>query len=396
MVTQIHVISIDGVAHRFIHDPTNVLNKLTQFCADKDDYEVVHVSTLEELNEIVRNPPERLVLVNGHGETIPMPESWDNWGAYLHEISNNIFQHGWIVVSITGMPFWCYSSDENETDIEWAGLDTLLENTGASVNQHMVIGWCNLTSFGRNISRLHGEPVTNLLLCGRLLSFTNLSLVTKSMYRIGDLSGVSALRIGKGYLLHNGVMAPNITPQTRDASQVTDEYVTLLSIMLTVGVLDGDKDAEEIFESCRDNENSLRKKVIIPLLRLKGFNNVSDIHGSDEHGRDVVCFLNDRFGNRINYAFQIKARVIHNNTGRPRTNHIMSIITQIDDALSTPFFDPFANALKDVHVMYVITSKAITSQAKRSIVEGTHGNRRYIHFIDGGQLKEEWMRNYIF
>lgn len=394
MVTQIYVIAIEGVSHRFIYNPDNVVDRINEFC--NDDYEVTQVNTLEELDDVIRNPPEKLVLVNGHGETIPIPESWENWEEYIHQISNNVFQHGWIVVSICGMPLWCYSSDEHETDIEWAGINTFLENTGGRVNQNMGFGWCSLTPFGRKISRLYGEPVTNQLLCSRLLSFTNLSLITKSMYRIGEFSGVSAIKCGEGYLIHNGVLPSNITPQNTEVSSVTDEYVTLLSIIFTVGVLECDRDAEEIFESCKDNENSLRKKVIIPLLRLKGFNNVSDIHGSDEHGRDVVCFLNDRFGNRLNYAFQIKARQIHCNTGRSLPNNINSIMIQIEDAFSTPFYDPFANASKDVHVMYVITSKAITSQAKRRIVEGTNGNRRYIHFIDGGQLKEEWIRNYVF
>lgn len=395
MVTQIHVISIDGVAHRFIYDTSNVLTKITQFCEDKDEYEVVHVSTLGQLDELVRNHPEKLVLVNGHGETIPIPESWENWGEYLRQISTNIHEHGWIVVSICGIPFWCYSSNQNETDIMWDGVNRLIESTGASVIGATAFAWCRLTPFGRNISRFYGEPVTNLLLCGRVLRFTNLPLI-KSMYRLNDFSGVSAIKIGDGYLLHNGVLPTNITQQTTDISCVTDEYVTLLSIIFTLGVLDSDKDAEEIFERCRDNENSLRKKVIIPLLRLKGFNNVSDIHGSDEHGRDVVCFLNDRFGNRINYAFQIKAKQIHNNTSRSPNNHIRSIITQIGDAFTTPFYDPLANESKKVHVMYIVTSKAITQPAQRTIIEGTYGNRRYIHFIDGGQLKEEWMRNYIF
>jgi len=395
MVTQIHVLAIDGVSHPFIHNPNNVLAKITEFCAEKDDYEVTHISTLDELDTIIRNPPEKLVLVNGHGETIPMPETWTNWELYVRQISNNIFNHGWIVVSITGMPFWYFSSDENNNVIQWNGINVLLENTGARISEQLVMGGCNLTKFGRNVSRIYGEPLTDLLLCGRLLRITNLSLVTKSLYRIGEMSGISAIRIGQGYLLHNGLMASNITPQTPDASQITDEHVTLLSMMLTVGLLDSNGDAREIFESSIDNENNLRKKVIIPLLRLKGFHNVSDVHGSDEHGRDVVCFLNDRFGNRINYAFQIKATKIHNYATRT-TNHIISIIRQIDDAFTNSFNDPFVNAPQEVHVLYIITSKAITPPAKTTIVTGTYGHKSHVHFIDGGKLKEEWLSNYIF
>lgn len=396
MVTQIHVLAIDGVRHRYIHNPVNVVHKITEFCEDKNDYEIVHIDTLDKLDNIVRNPPEKLVLVNGHGETMPMPQSWENVNEYLHQISNNIFQHGWMVVSICGMPFWCYSSGENETDVAWDGVNTLLEHTGASANQPMMLGWCNLTPFGTKLSRKYDVPLTNLLSCARLLWFTNLSLIIKSLYRIGDFSGVSAIKIGEGYLVHNAVLPLNINPLANEASDVTDEYVTLLSIILTVGVLDSAVDAEQIFESCKNNEDSLRKKVIVPLLRLKGFRNVSEIHGSDEHGRDIVCFLNDGFGNRINYAFQIKAREIHNNLHRSEKTLTGTIMNQIREAFDVPFNDPFANESKYVHVMYVITSKSISPPAKTTIVTGTQSFKRHVHFIDGGQLKEEWIKSYDF
>jgi hypothetical protein len=395
MVTQIHVLAIDGVRHRFINDPNNVLNRITQFCENKEDFEVIPIRTMDALENLIWNPPEGAILINGHGETIPKPDSCTTIDEYLGQIANNISEHGWMVVSVCGMPFWCYSSGENETDIGWYGLNSLLTSTGIKANEAMGVGWCNLTSFGNKLSRKYDEPLTNLIFCTRLLRFTNLSIINKSLYRIGELSGVSALRVGKGYLLHNAVLSNYITPQQAEISQTTDEFVTLLSITLTIGLLESLASADKIFENSKDNENLLRKNVIIPLLRLKGFRNVSDIHGSDEHGRDLVCFLNDRFGNRINFAFQIKAKKIHGNANR-QSGGITSILNQIQEAFDTPFNDPLANEPMRVHIMYVVTSKEISAQAKTTIVHGERPYKKYIHFIDGGQLKEEWIKKYDF
>ncbi|MCW4001402.1 MAG: hypothetical protein NWE93_14310 [Candidatus Bathyarchaeota archaeon] len=319
-----------------------------------------------------------------------------NYHDYLGQIARNISVYGWIVVSICGMPFWCYSSGENETDIGWTGLNLLLESTGIKANETMGISWCNLTPFGTKLSRKYGAPLTDLIFCTRILYFTNLSLINKSLYRRGEFSGVSSLVIGKGYLVHNAVLPIYVTPQTTEISHTTDEFVTSLSIILTIGVIESAVSAEEIFEGSKNDENLLRKNVIIPLLRLKGFKNVSDIHGSDEHGRDVVCFLNDRFGVGINFAFQIKAREIHGNATRSEGTRITPILNQIQEAFTTPFNDPLTNESKCVHVLYVVTSKGISPQAKTTIITGTYANRRYIHFIDGGKLKEEWIKKYDF
>jgi len=74
----------------------------------------------------------------------------------------------------------------------------------------------------------------------------------------------------------------------------------------------------------------------------------------------------------------------------------MSIINQIALAFTNSFNDPFVNVPQNVHVMYVITSKAITPEAKTTIVNGNYRYKNHVHFIDGGKLKEEWLRNYIF
>lgn len=395
MSLQVHVISIPGVSHGWIYNPNNVVTQIREFCAS-NNCEVIEIKTLDGLDKIIRNPPERLILINAHGETIPIPKSWENWRPYLHTISNNIIEKGWIVVSITGMPFWYYSSDENDIEIQWNGINELLSSIEIEVLRNLMYGWTEITKFGKNISRIFDVPLVDSLLFSRLLKFTNLTNITKSMYRIGDLSGISAIKMGNGYFIHNGLMATNITTQKDGKpSNITDDFLALLSIVFTIGVIKSEESAIELFERYKDNENLLRENIVIPLLRLKGFKNVSDVHGSDEHGRDIVCYLNDYFKNRINFGFQVKARRIHAYSSRPNKHNITVIVTQIKEAFRIPFFDTLANENKMIHQLYIITSKIITAEAKRSIVAGSYQNKRYTHFIDGGQLKEEWINNYI-
>lgn len=395
MSLQVHVISIPGVSHRWIFNPNNVVTRIREFCAS-NNCEVIEINTLEHLDNLIRDPPENLVLINGHGETIPMPRTWENWRLYIQRLSRNAIEHGWIIVSITGMPFWCYSSDETDIEIQWGGLNTLLELIQVEILQNLMAGWSEITRFGRNLSIFFDVPLSDSILCSRLLRFSNLTVISKSLYRIGDLSAISAIRMEKGYFIHNGLMSMNITPLSGgNPSTITDEYLALLAIVFTLGVIRSEESAIELFERYKDNENLLRKNIVIPLLRLKGFKNVSDIHGSDEHGRDIVCYLNDYFKNRINFGFQVKARRIHANSSRPNEHNITVIVTQIEEAFRIPFFDTLANEDKMIHQLYIITSKIITAEAKRSIVAGSYQNKRYTHFIDGGQLKEEWINNYI-
>ena len=99
----------------------------------------------------------------------------------------------------------------------------------------------------------------------------------------------------------------------------TDEFMSEVSVIFTLSLANSLITANKLFERSKNDEEAFRKNIVIPLFRLKGFNHVIDMHGVDEHGRDIVCFLTDGFGNRINYGIQVKTKNIHSTVSKRGT-----------------------------------------------------------------------------
>jgi hypothetical protein len=184
MPYRIYVLNIEDVSHRWIENPQNVVNSIREIVTHYD-YELEEITSLENLDHIVREPEDNIILINGHGETLPIPITWDNnWQLYLNKLSMNINEHGWIIVSITGMPLWCYSSNGGDSEIQWNGLNTILRIAEIEVSPALMYGWVELTKFGKNLSKLYDYEFPENILCSRLLKFSNLLAVSKSLYKI--------------------------------------------------------------------------------------------------------------------------------------------------------------------------------------------------------------------
>lgn len=390
MSLQVHVINIPRIAHSWIDNPNNVVEQIREF-SEENDFEVIVIGTLDELDNMVRNPDDDMIIINGHGEALPVPPSWE-WLSFIKKISEHISERKWVFVSITGMPFWYWTSDENVNEIQYDGLNALLEIIEKTIARRLQAGWSNLTLFGRNLSVYFGVELQETKHIARLLEFSDPSIIRKSLYRIGPLSGISAVKIGNGFFIHCGLMAPSINTISGNANRNTDRFIALISILFTIGVKRSNNTATQLFTQYGSNEALLCDNIVIPLLRLMRFKQIINIHGIDEHGRDIVCYMNDNFGNRINIGVQVKATRIHNN--KSQRNNIIEILSQINDAFMVPYMDTFSNTERQIHKMYVITSKHITSPAK-TVIRGTYNNKRYVHFMEGDHLIEEWINHYV-
>jgi len=64
------------------------------------------INTWDKLDRLIRNSPSKAVVVNAHGELVPMPATWSNWKEYFIEIGRNMRNRGWIWVSTKGYPFY--------------------------------------------------------------------------------------------------------------------------------------------------------------------------------------------------------------------------------------------------------------------------------------------------
>jgi len=130
-------------------------------------------------------------------------------------------------------------------------------------------------------------------------------------------------------------------------------------------------------------EDEFTKEIVMPLLVKMGFSGVKYVHGSDEHGRDVVFFEIDKFDNKKWKAAQVKAVRIHGNA-RENTGNVNIMINQISSAYRNPYYDTSSERNIFFYEMYVITNKNITPAAKTDI-ENEFTNKP-VFFLDGQQI----------
>ena len=84
-------------------------------------------------------------------------------------------------------------------------------------------------------------------------------------------------------------------------------------------------------------EIPLIENVIRPLLEKMGFKNITLTHGAREHGLDLVCFEQSKFGEREYIGIQVKAAKIHGSAGKK--GNATEIFNQAQQAFTHSFTD---------------------------------------------------------
>lgn len=126
---------------------------------------------------------------------------------------------------------------------------------------------------------------------------------------------------------------------------------------------------------------------VIPIFRAR-FDYVIYNHGVREFGRDIVFWSVDKFGDRRDYAAQIKIGDI---TGT--SDNMNEMVGQIITALTSPFFDNATQMHRDISMLYIITSGRITGNAEELIrLRVGPPLRNLVSFWDGQKTLQEFQR----
>jgi len=124
-----YLICVEGVSGSWVDPPT-----FYQGCMDAlsqaSDITLTRISTLSDLDNLVRNPPEGAVVINCHGELVPRPATWPNWQSYFLAIAENVKDKGWIFATANGYPLYYTQLEAVGT----AGLNAFLSSVGASAD----------------------------------------------------------------------------------------------------------------------------------------------------------------------------------------------------------------------------------------------------------------------
>ncbi|MGD2247287.1 MAG: restriction endonuclease [Candidatus Methanofastidiosia archaeon] len=127
------------------------------------------------------------------------------------------------------------------------------------------------------------------------------------------------------------------------------------------------------------DEKTLTRRFIIPLYESEGmgYKNVRYTHRILEFGKDIVCYKEDEYGDRIYVGIQVKKTKI-------TTGDVSEILRQILEAFGNPFKDSDGKE-KKLDKVVLLTSNEFTEEARDSLwatLEGA-GKDRLVKCIDG-------------
>jgi hypothetical protein len=190
-----YLICVDGVSGSWC-DPQQFYQGASDVLKKNSKANFVKITSLSDLDALVRNPPYGAVVVNCHGEMIPMPTTWDSWQSYFQSLARNSVDSGWIFATSVGYPLFYTQS----VTCGSSGLNTYLSVVGASAD-----AWGSTshspTSAGTQALSAYSITPANPLNGVRTVSWSG---VTPSHLFYNVSSGrylASAVPLGKGFYL---------------------------------------------------------------------------------------------------------------------------------------------------------------------------------------------------
>ncbi len=175
---------------------------------------IKNISSMSELDNLVRNPPDHAVVINCHDEVVPIPPSWGgDWYSYFRAIGRNIRDHGWIWVSLMGYPFYYVNDGASKVTIGENGVATVLSVVGGSArfwSGNAGVTTASATSMVLKVEQATGIGLPHTLVdAPRQADFVSGVPPQIVFYEHDDDDKVyyasASYRVGKGFLIVNGL-----------------------------------------------------------------------------------------------------------------------------------------------------------------------------------------------
>ena len=114
-----------------------------------------------------------------------------------------------------------------------------------------------------------------------------------------------------------------------------------------------------------NDETEFRENFVKPLLNRLGYYGVSELHGTQEFGKDFVFSELHRLGGMRHYAAQVK----HEKRINQGTS-VDELLSQVRQAFAKPF--KRADSPRECHVsaVYVFNSGEITDNGEGAVAQG--------------------------
>lgn len=134
------------------------------------------------------------------------------------------------------------------------------------------------------------------------------------------------------------------------------------------------------------SEKEFRQDLIIPLLSKMGYIAPIEYHGTNERGKDIICFEYDRLKEQ---RFLSVVAKIGDLTGDAATDKgLMNVVNQVQQAFDNPYEDLFNMKQVLINEVWIMTTGRIISGAEESVIRTLRKSNldKQIRFIRDDRL----------
>jgi hypothetical protein len=218
----------------------------------------IHVQILhriEDWEKLLKDAPQAIIIVNSHGEIIPIPSSYNaDWCTFLGDLARLIKDKGWVLVNPVGYAFWGVGNSADPRVgsakiIEEHGLNCFMWGVGLAASAWPLLpedemnGQFNELSkrlfdiFGYEI----GYEMPECIPVHRPLTVFNGTTEVLPLWALIEVKrenvtcyGFAAYKIGRGYLIWGGLH------HTAPGTKVPDDITARLTAAAVAYFIDPD------------------------------------------------------------------------------------------------------------------------------------------------------------
>ena len=198
--------------HGVFSEPARVVNELSSLLRGYY-FSDVHVIDMDGFRRLLKEQPENIVIINTHGELVPIPEEFINSSEpdlrFLVKLRDLMAEHGWIWINLAMYPFYYLGNARHAGERGWDDYGAyLIGELGLSI----ILGDISATAWTETdmayISQ-EGKHLSQEFNLHLPVSIKNPRMIMSrmkpafSIYSNKEWNAVAAYRIGRGFFVNS-------------------------------------------------------------------------------------------------------------------------------------------------------------------------------------------------
>lgn len=174
------------------------------------------IKSIDDWGKLVDQAPENLIVVNCHGEVMPIPTKYgDNYTLFYQDLARNVREKGWILVLPIGLTTWLIGNEKTvgyKVEVDGPSLREFRISLGLPP----INPWCDqsaqISDLGRRVAGVLGLDVPEVVGAARAIA-TNATPLWY-FYKVPEAAktwdgipfySMAAWKVGKGMLVWGGM-----------------------------------------------------------------------------------------------------------------------------------------------------------------------------------------------